>query len=530
MQPAETPSIDRALEPGPPRVLLLVLVLGAATVAAVVLGGGNVFLALAPCLLALLLGALWTLPLRVPLLALLAISWVAEIAGDSFASGRLHTPLALAGDLLFVKLNDLLPVSALVFSGFDVLLLLLGVILLYRHAVGSGVDRTRWVAAPRVLGQAALLSLAALLCLSLSGLARGGDFRFVLWQVTRHLYLPVIYFFMVEALRGAIDATSVGVILLGAGFFRAVEAMILRQLFPSIEVLPHATTHHDTVLFAVCFAILLALVLERPTRRSLKIVALLLPVYLGGMVANNRRLVWVELGMVAAFFFLLTPRGRAKRVLSRALVLSLLPILLYAAAGWSSGSSLFRPVQTVRSLFDAKVDGSTRWRDFENHDLVFTFKQSPLFGSGFGRPYVEDWILPGELTGVYDLEPYIPHNSVLGLWAFGGLLGFSLLWFIYPVGIFFAVRAYRCARTPTERITALGASGVLICYLMQGYGDLGFGTWGPVFTLAAALALVGKICVANGAWPDPRASRPAARPPSPHPAGGAASVSAQGAG
>jgi hypothetical protein len=35
---------------------------------------------------------------------------------------------------------------------------------------------------------------------------------------------------------------------------------------------------------------------------------------------------------------------------------------------------------------------------------------------------------------------------------------------------------------------------------MQGYGDLGFGTWGPIFTVAAAYALVGKICVANGAW------------------------------
>ena len=39
-----------------------------------------------------------------------------------------------------------------------------------------------------------------------------------------------------------------------------------------------------------------------------------------------------------------------------------------------------------------------------------------------------------------------------------------------------------------------------ICYLMQGYGDLGFGHWGSVFTIAAGYALVGKICVANGGW------------------------------
>src|SRR5256885_5840363 len=52
----------------------------------------------------------------------------------------------------------------------------------------------------------------------------------------------------------------------------------------------HATVHHDSVLFVTCIAILLAMLLERPTKRTLKIAALLLPVFLGGMIANNRRL------------------------------------------------------------------------------------------------------------------------------------------------------------------------------------------------------------------------------------------------
>jgi hypothetical protein len=77
---------------------------------------------------------------------------------------------------------------------------------------------------------------------------------------------------------------------------------------------------------------------------------------------------------------------------------------------------------------------------------------------------------------------------------------------VYPVGMFFTVRAYRWSRTPEERIAALAAAGAQICYLMQAYGDLGFGTWGPVFTVATSYALVGKICVANGAWPLPTRS------------------------
>jgi O-antigen ligase len=272
-------------------------------------------------------------------------------------------------------------------------------------------------------------------------------------------------------------------------------------MFPSLEELPHATAHHDSVLFAVCVAILLARVVEKPTWRSLKIAALLLPIYAGGVLANNRRLVWAEIAVCALFLLVVSRMGTVKRVVLRTAAVSVLPALIYLAAGWNStGGKLFGPVRTVRSMVDGNVDSSTRWRDLENYDLVTTWRQGPLLGSGFGHPYIEASGMLPEITDVYALEPYVPHNSVLGLWAFGGLLGFALLWAIYPVGFFFTILAYRSARTPIERIGALGAAAMEICYLMQAYGDLGFGTWGPVFSLAAAWAVAGKLCVANGAW------------------------------
>src|SRR5260370_29028926 len=132
---------------------------------------------------------------------------------------------------------------------------------------------------------------------------------------------------MAEALRGPIDAAAVGRILLGAGVFRSAESIILRQIYPSTWSFPSTTTHHDSVLFATCVAILLAMVLERPTRRSLKICALLLPIFLAAMVANNRRLAWTELTMVVIFFFLITSLGRIRRFLVRTMVISLVPLL-----------------------------------------------------------------------------------------------------------------------------------------------------------------------------------------------------------
>jgi O-antigen ligase len=480
--------------------LLALGLLGVATIAAIMVGDGNPAIALGPCLVALLLWLLWVLPLRVPMLTLLALSWTLEIAGDAFAGEVVQTPLRLVGTLLFAKLNLTVPVDALVFSVFDLLLLVFAMVVIHRHTARLRVDRIGWVEAPRPIRQAAVLSLVALAWMMLFGLARGGSSRFALWQVTRHLYLPLVYLFMAEALRGRIDAMAVGRIVLGAGLFRSAEAIILRQMFPSTDTFPCPLTHHDSVLFATCVAILLASLLERPTRRTLKICALLLPIFLWAMIANNRRLVWGQLAMATVFFFLVTPMGRVKRFVVRALVVSLVPLLLYGAAGWNQKGGVFAPVRTVRSLVDADVDGSTRWRDWENYDLIYTFRQNPLFGSGFGHPYVEAIKLP-DVTRQYELEPYVPHNSVLGLWAFGGLVGFVLLWGIYPVGMFFTIRAYRWSRTPAERVTALAAGAAQICYLLQGYGDLGFGTWGPVFTVAAGYARVGKICVTNGGWP-----------------------------
>jgi O-antigen ligase len=334
----------------------------------------------------------------------------------------------------------------------------------------------------------------------------------MLWQGIRWLYLPVVYALMRQALRGMQDAPTVAKLLFGVGLFRAGEAILFRSWYPSVDVLPHATTHADTVLFVVCLAILGAALLELPSKQTFRLALVLSPLFLWAIKANNRRLAYAELALIAVVFWLLTPWRPLKRRVARVLVALSLPILLYVGAGWNSSSGVFGPVQKFRSMLDSKADSSTLWRDLENFNLVFTFRDNPLLGLGFGRPFEQKIQLP-DVTAHYELEPYVPHNSVVGLWAYGGLLGFAVLWAVFPVGFFFTVRAYRWSRTPLERVTALGAAAVQVCYLVQGYADLGFGSWGPLFTLATAYALVGKICVANGAWgPGAKAELP---PPGP---------------
>src|SRR6185503_20244340 len=89
----------------------------------------------------------------------------------------------------------------------------------------------------------------------------------------------------------------------------------------------------------------------------------------------------------------------------------------------------------------------------------------------------------------------------LGLLAYAGYIGFAGLWFIVPLGIFFAARTYRFSIAPRDRVAALTAVAVLVSYCVHCYGDMALGTWTSVFSVAAVLALMAKQAVATGAWP-----------------------------
>src|SRR5262249_8152147 len=393
--PAASMALERAAPPrvrvAPPLVPLLVVgLLVLLTVAAIRVSDGNIALALVPSLAAMVLLAFWLLPLRVPMLVLLVMAWAIEAPGDVFADDKVRTPWKRVGEVLWGKLNEVIPVPSLVFTGFDIVALLLFGVVAYRQLHRSTIDRTEeWVDTPGPLATFLWLSLATVVWMGLYGLARGGTFRFILWQSIRWLYLPIVFALMRQALRGPVDIRTVGKLILGVGLFRAVEAIVLRFMFPSTEVLPHATTHADSVLFATCVCILLAMVLEMPGKRTLKLCIFLLPFYLWAMKANNRRLVFAEVILCATAIWFMTPWRPLKRTVARLMVAGGVPLMVYIPVGWSSDAAIFAPVKKVRSLTDSNVNTSTLWRELENYDLVHTYAQRPLLGSGFGHPYEE---------------------------------------------------------------------------------------------------------------------------------------------
>ena len=493
-----------------------VAALGALSLVLILVGNGDVALAVAPLALSLLVLAVVKAPLRWSLLALGFLCLTMENPSEAFAEGRWASPFAPLGALLLSHLNLTIPVKALFFSGLDLALVLLIGIWVVRRFTGSDVDLRGRVPAARPLQAAGLVCLGTIALMWGLGMMRS-EFSFSnsLWQIFRVVYLPCVFLLFCAGMRGPADARPLGIALLLAALLRAALSVYIRRLFPDVEDLGFTTTHADSMLFADAFLMVIVIFFERPGKKTAALAAATLPLLAWGMVANNRRLVWVELGIGLLVIYFITPMTRLKRRLAQSVAISIPVILLYIAIGWNSGAKVFAPVRTIRSVVDSKSDTSTLWRDLENYNLYFTLKGNPLLGTGFGHEYVEAIHLP-DISGSYSLYRYAPHNSILGLFAYGGFVGFTGLWLLVPLGMFFAVRTYRFSTHPRDRTAALTTVGVLISYAVHCYGDMGLGTWTSVFTLSAALALVAKQAIATGAWPlrrQPAAAAPAAPVP-----------------
>jgi O-antigen ligase len=222
----------------------------------------------------------------------------------------------------------------------------------------------------------------------------------------------------------------------------------------------------------------------------------------GGMLVNNRRLAYVELAAALLVLFLVVPPSRLKRAALRAALVSLPVVALYAAAGWSSNAPVFRPVQTIRTVVDSDSDRSSQTRDIENFNLFVTFKQHPLLGTGFGHEYVE-YVAADTIAHTFPQYRYIPHNSLLGLWAFAGTVGFAAIWMPLAVAVFLALRSHDRARRPLDRAAALAVIATVVAFMGQAYGDMGLQSWEGSFLLALALSVAAQLAAAVGAWPAP---------------------------
>lgn len=445
--------------------------------------------------------AIFRAPLRITMLTLMFFALVLENPAEIPASGQWESPLFKVGGLFLTHFKTIVG-GPWFFGGMDLMLLGASVVWYLRGPQPGGI------ATPRPMIKLAQLCYVTIAFTWLVGMWHGGtNPSYGLWQVDRVMYLPLVFLLCQAAFTAPKDYLAVGKVALVAAMLRAAQATYVRLVVPATfdpiageSSLPYTTTHHDSMLFAFAAVMLAALIMQR-VDKAVRLALLCGPLLVSGMLANDRRMVWVQIILVGAAVYLITDTNAGKRKLQRVLLLLAPLVAGYVAAGWGSKSGVFAPVALIRSAVDSSSDGSTAWRDLENFNLIFTLKQFPIVGTGYGRGFWEIWPMP---MVAYDLEHYIPHNSILGLWCYGGLIGFTGITLLWVGGIYFSVLALHRCKDRTEKAAALVSFGSVIVYYLQCFGDMGLGSWTGIYLIAPALAISCKLAVKSGAWtPEP---------------------------
>ena len=374
--------------------------------------------------------------------------------------------------------------------------------LLYRAVWGK--KAADYTPPPKFARRALLAFLFTVLGLAVLGIVRGGGIEPAFRQTIHLMQLPLVALLFLYALRIPEDLASVGTAFVAVAVTRS--ALVMYIYFgvcapAGITSLPGkpewCTNHSDSVLFVTALMILLAHALEQRTSKVIKKSLLLaLPILLG-IVLNNRRLAFVSLAAAPLVIYLALKPSKRKRRVTWALAVAVPMMIGYVLIGSElpSSSPLLKPAKLVVSVMDQK-DNSSISRDIENENLIYTLKQSPVITTGFGHEYQYSPNNPpvdlGELFKNFRL---IAHNGVLWIWSLAGVVGFTLLWMIYPLASTLALRGYRAAQTPVERSSALAALAAVVVCVIQIWGDQGFNSYMTLVTFGVAFATATRLSV-----------------------------------
>ena len=327
------------------------------------------------------------------------------------------------------------------------------------------------------LDGAIVVSFASVVVTFLWGWVRGGSPYNAYYQLWRFLVALLLGLILVSVLRKPRDLQRLGLTVVLAALVRGSLAIYFYWAIVRDKIVPpppHMTTHDDTLLFVAGVLIVLSWALARRTAGAWLAAVLVTAHLLYAIVVNNRRLAWIELVLALVFMYAMLPRGGVHRRVNRFLVVAAPALLVYAVVGWGRSGPLFEPLRAF-STTGKMEDLSSLARQEEIRNLLYTLATSnPLLGTGWGIPYRE---VSGNFTHFgqeWWQYAYMPHNSLLGVAAFAGLVGIAGIWLVVPVAALLAMRGHRASTGAAERAAAMASLCILPAYGAQCYGDIGF--------------------------------------------------------
>ncbi len=310
----------------------------------------------------------------------------------------------------------------------------------------------------------------------IGGVVNGGDFKISLQEVRSQFYFGIIYLMAVNIVRERQQVFGLLWVTVCCIGFKAILLTFRRYVTLNGQSLPDqgVGAHEEAFFFNVFILLLMTLVLCKVLPRLQWLMWSLLPFVVLANLACNRRaataaMVFVFPVILLALYQALPDRRRL--IVGLGVVLSL-AFSVYYPAFKNSDSVIAQPARAIRSNFqpDARDASSNAARDAENANLMATIKANPIFGYGYGRPYYHV-VAMADISKIYALEDFIPHNQILWVWERVGTIGFLIFWMMISAIIIFAAQTLRAPGA--DNITkAIGLFVLLLIFLLIIFGLL----------------------------------------------------------
>ncbi|MBN2715712.1 MAG: hypothetical protein JXX14_07635 [Deltaproteobacteria bacterium] len=470
--------------------ILIAVIVILISVGFLIVSGGNVAAAMVPTFVYLAVIALFNAPLKYSVMTLYGAALLLTSSGETPHEGKWRGPFTLVGDFLFGNISNLTGISPLKISAIQIALFTFLFIIFLRTLLNNNLDGHLDLKAARSLKIAAFGALLAVSFSTVRGILRGGDTSIMPLQMSTLAFCALSYIACMRAFKDEQMYPVYAKMLVGISILRIAEGAwyYFSMLKPSGLDYEYVMTHDDSFGFAGAIMLLVITAIEKNNIRSLLSLLGFGGIILWGSAINDRRVCYVAMGAcVITLYFFLAPQVRKK---INKISMYLLPaVFLYIGVGMNSGSKIFAPVHAFTSVSDS-TDPSTLSRKVENINLIHTISGNPVIGTGFGFPYKE--IIPSFKLG-YEWYRYLAHNHLLWLSYIMGGVGLFFLFSPLMVTIFLAVRVYRFAQTPQQRIVSLMAICSVIIYLVMAFGDMGAISLKGILLLTSTGAMVANL-------------------------------------
>jgi hypothetical protein len=166
---------------------------------------------------------------------------------------------------------------------------------------------------------------------------------------------------------------------------------------------------------------------------------------------------------------------------------------IYLPIFWNNTGFLGQPARAVRSLTspDARDASSNEYRDQEAINVRETIRSDPLFGVGFGRPFL--FVVPLADLSWWPFWHYQPHHNVLWVWLKVGAPGFTIFCMLMFGSLALAGSRALTLKDRTLITFAYVAIASVVTSLVFCYVDLGLTNGRVTVFLGAVLGVLAVL-------------------------------------